>query len=475
MKFVKENLFVLICGVIAIAALALRFMWVGSVQDETRAAMTARMDKAAQAVALAQQSINLPNNPQLNDYRGAITEELIKAKQDIQTWINGQAEEISQQAAVANQKDRVLKDPKNQKLVPLLNGEKVEGFLPAIQSSRDPHIIKPKYDHVFDHWLAQLLYNSRPNHGRNYDMEGSVPTAQDISNELTRQAAAEAANAPRVFGQPVTPMATNFSKTEMDRRTSQILTGKASQIRMYVNRNSFQIRGWYNSPQAPTENQIFEGVFDCWLQQDVVRAINAVNGDSRSVIQSPIKRLEKIAVGAQLANAAHGSSSAMAPGSSGTMGGAPTAITPDGGLMFLSQVAPIPTAGQAMPVLPPAAPQTGLDYTKSVTGRVGNDKWDVTLMTVIVHIDPSKVNQFISKLYQQNNSYTVLDVKLETIDPYEAASNGYIYGNVPVVRADILVEALFFRNWTASVMPENYRAVLRIPEPQPAAGQQAGM
>jgi hypothetical protein len=247
---------------------------------------------------------------------------------------------------------------------------------------------------------------------------------------------------------------------------------------MYANRGSFQIRGWYNSAQAPNENQIFEGLFDCWLQQDVVRAINAVNGDSPNVLKSPIKRLEKIAVGAQLANAAHGVAAAIVPGSSGMMGGPPAAIAADGGLLFLSQAAPVPANGAPMPVLPPAAVQAAaLDYTKSMTGRVGNQNWDVTLMTVVVHIDPSKLNKLIAELYRQNNSYTVLDVKLETIDPYEAASNGYIYGNVPVVRADILVEALFFRNWTAYIMPEAYRNVLRIPEPQPAdaAGKQAGL
>lgn len=465
MKFVKENLFVLICAVIAIAALALRFTWVGSVQEETRTEMAARMEKAAQAAQLANQSINLPNNPQLAEFRGALVPELIAKKQEIQDWITNQAKQISNEAAVANRKDRYGVDARagnGKKNVPLLNGHSVEGFLPSIQPGRDPHMMKPRYDHVFDTWLAQLLYNSQPQHGRNYDIEGSAPSANDVQADLARQAANEAANQPRGWGPSASPAATNWSKAETDRRTQALLTQKASQIRMYVNRSSFQIRGWYNLPMAPTENQIFEGVFDCWLQQDVVRAINNINGDSRSVLTSPIKRLERIAVGVAQATTAHGAAANYAPGSIGTTG--QQTNTADGGMMFWNQAAAVPVNGLTAPV-PPAPPQAGaLDYVKSMTGRVGNADWDVSMMTIVVHLDPSVLNKFIAELYRQNNGYTVLDVKIESVDPFEAASNGYMYGNAPVVRADIQVEALFYRNWLQKVLPESYRNVLRIPE-----------
>lgn len=473
LKFVKENLFVLICGVVAIVALALRFTWVGSIQDQTRTEMSARMEKAAQAVQLSSQNINLPNNPQLQDFKGAITEDVIKAKEDIQKWINSQAEEINRQAAVANQKDRI-----NKKNIALLNGEPLEGFLPSIQGSRDTHTLKPKYDRVFDHWLASLLYDAKWQAGRNYDMEGSVPSPQDITAILARQAAVEAANAPKVWGQPVNPSAGAQSKTETDRRTLQILANKASSIRLYVNRGAFQIRGWYASPLAPKENQIFEGVFDCWLQQDVVRAINAINGNSRSVLTSPIKRLEKVSVGAEFANKAHGGQMSLAPSSGSQTPGVTAGNTPDGGTIFLTQTGAPAASGGGAPQGQQNQPQAAaLDYNKSMTGRVGGEKWDVSMMNIVVHIDPSALNKFIAELYRQNNSYTVLDVKLESIDPYEAASNGYMYGNVPVVRADILVEALFFRNWTVYVVPESYRRVFRMPDPPAAeaAGKQAGL
>ncbi len=447
MKFVKENLFVLICGVIAIAALVLRFTWVGSVQEDTRVAMQGRMDKAAQAVQLAQQSFNLPNNPKLSDYRGAVTEGVIEAKKELQSWMQKQSDEVIRMASHANQKGRVTKDH-----VALLNGEKLDGFLPTILPSRDPHTLKPVYDEVFGRWLSTLLYGSQSafQKGRNYDLEGSVPTSQDINAELTQRAARDAANSPRVFGRPTEMAPTNLSKQELDERVKAALAEKAANIRMYVNRGSFQIHGWYLSSDPPREAQIFESVFDCWLQQDVVRAIDAVNGSSRSVLTSPIKRLEKIVVGAKSANDFHNAQwGGMAPGGNYTQG---AAFAVDNNQLFMNQGNPKPT--------------NQLDTTRSMTGRVGNENWDVTLMTVVVHIDPSYLNQFIEELYRQNNFYTVLDIKLEVVDPYEAASNGYMYGKVPVVRADIMVEALFFRKWMAYVMPEAMRTSMTIPAPQ---------
>jgi hypothetical protein len=425
------------------------------------------MDKAAQAVQLANQSVNLPNNPQLAEFRGAIIPELIAKKQEIQAWITDQAKQISNQAAVANRKDRYGVDPRagaGKKNVPLLDGQSVDGFLPSIQPGRDPHMMKPRYDHVFDNWLALLLYKSQPRPGRNYDVEGSVPSASDIQSDLARQAANEAANQPRGWGPSASPTAANWSKAETDRRTQALLTQKAGQIRMYVNRGSFQIRGWYNLPMAPTENQIFEGVFDCWLQQDVVRAINSINGDSRSVLTSPIKRLEKIAVGVHQSAALHGAAANFAPGIPSAA--AQPANVADGGMMFLNQAAAVPANGLTTPLPSAPAQAAALDFTKSMTGRVGNADWDVSMMTIVIHLDPSALNRFIAELYRQNNGYTLLDVKIETVDPFEAASNGYMYGNVPVVRADIQVEALFYRNWTQYVMPESYRNVLRIPEPK---------
>jgi len=453
MKFVKANMFVLICGVVAIAALTLRFTWVGSVQEETRTEMAERMDKAAQAVQLAQQSISLPNNP---TFSSAVTQELIDKKKEIQNWIEQQSKQISALAAESNQKDRVTKDH-----VALLNGKPLEGFLPTIKANRDAHDLKEIYNQVFEDWLAQLLYSSKYQPGRNYDYEGSVPTATEVTAMLNQRAVADAANAPRVWGTPVNQGQNSaISKIETDRRTAGILANAASRIRIYANRNSFQIRGWYRAKDAPIETQIFEGVFDCWLQQDVVHAINAVNGKSRNVFESPVKRLEKIAVGAANAKALHGGTFVIAPGNSSGGGGVVAGNTADGGQLFLTQ-----GLGGGDKNNNSGATGILMDPGKSMTARVGSGDWDVSFMTVVVHIDPSYLNKFIAELYRQNNGYTVVDVNVETLDPFELASNGYMYGNVPVVRADILVEALFFRNWTAFVIPEPYRLSMKMTDP----------
>ena len=138
-------------------------------------------------------------------------------------------------------------------------------------------------------------------------------------------------------------------------------------------------------------------------------------------------RLEKIAVGA----------------TPGGQGGGST------GVFFANP----PVAGA------PAAPTT-LDLTKTMTGRMSNSQYDVVLMNIVVDINPAYENQFIDTLYRQNNGYTVINVTTKTVDPFDAAGNGYLYGNTQVVHLDILVEGLLFRSWTLPIMPDATKGVL---------------
>jgi hypothetical protein len=189
-------------------------------------------------------------------------------------------------------------------------------------------------------------------------------------------------------------------------------------------RSSFQIRA-----KATNEGQIFEQLVDCWLQADVVSAIDALNSrvleklppESQNVSASPIKRLIHITVGSG------------------------------------------PNAGSALFLAADRRAGAALDYSKSMTGRAGTDKYDVTTMTIQMDIDPSYINQFIAELYRRNNSYTVLNTKIATVDPFWAASNGYIYGRGQVVTLELDVEAILFRGWTSSIIPPSYKSVMGVP------------
>ncbi len=98
-----------------------------------------------------------------------------------------------------------------------------------------------------------------------------------------------------------------------------------------------------------------------------------------------------------------------------------------------------------------------------MTGRTSNAQYDVVLMSISIDLDPAYENAFIDALYKQNNGYTVLNVVTKVIDPFEASSNGYLYGYTQVVHLDILVEGLLFRSWTVPIMPDVTRNSLGLP------------
>ena len=187
--------------------------------------------------------------------------------------------------------------------------------------------------------------------------------------------------------------------------------------------------------------QIFEALMDSWLQNDVVKAICSTNTgpdgkDYPNVGKSPVKRLENISVGATGLTKNDSSSGQLFLGMSGS------STSGSGG------------AG-------------GLDFGRSVTGHwvdpnVGGG-YDVVLMTLKLDLDPAYLNKFIDELYRQNNGYTVLNIKTSPIDPLEAASNAYLYGDTQCVHVEMLVEDLMFRSWTVPVMPKEQRASLSLP------------
>jgi hypothetical protein len=99
-----------------------------------------------------------------------------------------------------------------------------------------------------------------------------------------------------------------------------------------------------------------------------------------------------------------------------------------------------------------------------MTGRVASDKYDTVHFTVVMVAQPKAINAFMDELYRQNNGYTLLNVGFETVDPWEAMTTGYNYGEGSVVRVTLTVEALLFRGWTVPLMPARIRTQLGVKE-----------
>jgi hypothetical protein len=414
MKFVKANSILVICGAVVLLAL-IAIYWPLSF---TKAAVVEKASErltAAKSLSSASVNISIPFGPTFNS---PPTKEMIKAKQDAQAAVKQQAEKITADAAKDNQRGRIVGTAENP--IPLLNGQQEPFFLPTIDRNKvTPLRFKDDYNRIFPTWVLALT-------GHN-DIHPMPPTETEITakyEQMMRSQGGGVAGNPAAGDPAGSEARTNF-------RLNEVVT-RAKQLKMYMDDNALLREAeWADSPAEPSAEQIFNAVVECWLQKDILTAINEVNGKSTNVGDSPIKRLERINIGGD----------GGMP--SGFAGGA------HGGL-FLEQVIATKDA-------PPPA-NNGIDSTRTLTGHVGGASYDTVLVGITLYMDPAAENRFYDALYRQNNGYTVLNVKTTVVDPFEAASNGFLYGKTQVVRKEILVEALFFRSWLVPLMPPSIKA-----------------
>jgi hypothetical protein len=64
---------------------------------------------------------------------------------------------------------------------------------------------------------------------------------------------------------------------------------------------------------------------------------------------------------------------------------------------------------------------------------------------------------------QTSKLITVQQFDLSAVDGIAAADDGYVYGDVPVVRLTIRGEELFLRDWTVKLMPDQIKSLLQVP------------
>ncbi|HVS71218.1 MAG TPA: hypothetical protein VHQ47_08185 [Phycisphaerae bacterium] len=416
MKFVKANLFLLVCGAIVLLALIAIYWPLSFAKAAVTDKATARYNEAQGASALSMKiSIPFVKEPIV----GPPSQEIIDLKKRIQENVKKQADEITVQAGKDNERGRTTGDPQHP--IPLLNGTPEANFLPAIKLSAgaNPQGFKDAYNKVFPVWMAELTGSSV--------IHPAPPVYNEVSADFERT-------------QHVTASGQGGAAALNDAKNTYIrneVIRRAQQIRMYVDDEALQKEHeWADRPEPPTADQIFVAIVESWLQKDIVDAISAVNGDSKNVGDSPIKRLERITIG----------------GDGGVPGG--IASGAGRGSLFLEP----PNITGTNTTASSSTATNGLDPSRTLTGHVGGGSYDTVLVGISLDLDPAYENRFFDELYRRNNGYTVLDVRTAVVDPFDAASNGYLYGKKQVVHIDVLVEALFYRSWTVPLMPAGIQA-----------------
>lgn len=260
----------------------------------------------------------------------------------------------------------------------------------------------------------------------------------------------------------------DLRKTSRDELTEQELfelTSKLTQARLqqyneiagkisfYASPRTFQL---VDSPRVTRQDHSLAEMYiwhwDWWVAEDLVSAIASANEDPSGkpifVVNAPVKRLVSVqSLDAPFASSASGTgnSAGRQTGGSGR-GGSSTPANTDGPL-------PEPMVGMDGSL--------DMDYAVSLTGRTSNKVFDVRNVRVVLIVETNKLPRLVNALGNEN-FITITNVSVQPANAFTAAERGYIYGANPVSRVTLDLETLWFRQWTATWMPQDVRDALGI-------------
>lgn len=270
----------------------------------------------------------------------------------------------------------------------------------------------------------------------------------------------------------------------------------------------FRLMPWAFASGKPNPDEVWEGQVQLWITRDIMHAIHKTNRVGQvvevtqpdgsvvqadaTVLNSPIKRLLALEVvpgyvGLHTTGGIAISQEDLGR-SSNTTGSSPADIPivigsgdrSGGGARSFSTPEFTDTSsentGERPSVYPtPASTLAPLPVTEEApehfgitpTGRVSNSVFDVRHTRLVIDIQWKDLPAFIEEL-NNTNFMTIIQLRLDDIDEYEVLrEGGYIYGSEDVVRAELVIESLWFRNWTEAIMPKSVKDKLLIPEEDP--------
>lgn len=216
-----------------------------------------------------------------------------------------------------------------------------------------------------------------------------------------------------------------------------IYQGRASEIQVYADERVFDEIPLEAIDKTASLAQVYDWQERTWIASDILAAIKQANGESRGVPQSVVKRVMAIRV-------------EDAPFSSKNA---------DGNVE--------PHAFEA------GADRAPTDFSRSITGRFSgpgsNNRWyDVRHVTIELIADAKRLPVFVDAL-ASSNFMTVVDADLTRVDPVADLREGFYYGDAPVVKATMVVETIYFREWREPWMPVDVKRALGMDKDAPAA------
>jgi hypothetical protein len=440
MEIVKKNIISILCGVVALAAVAVCFVIVPSHQAELKKNVDS---SAATHNALAdllkkprQLPVVNPDNPEQKDLGAFPSQAVITQGEALTKQVEAESKAIVKAAVDMNRHELLVPgslpapfDPQKYAFrrgylaalpvpVPAGAGAGAPGTPAQAGGVMKSRFVQPD--------MLQAGMPPTPDELR----VAAETLAKDIeSKELVFTSQGQPANGPQVK-EKIDQLVRKLPIEMRDRI--------ASTSKVYVNPQTFEVnpRIVAAAGAAPDTLDIFSAQLSYWIQSDVVQAVKELNANSKSISDSPVKHLVRIRT---------------KPYGAAT----PIFITgPD-----LSAAA---DANAALPTVPQA----------STTKRVSNGLYDVFHFEVEADVEADKLPDFLRGLGNRR-FITPLFVDVKARDNAQALAEGHVYGNKPVLTVRAECEILYLRAWTTQYMPALLKTKLGIATEAPAGADGA--
>ena len=222
----------------------------------------------------------------------------------------------------------------------------------------------------------------------------------------------------------LTPEQREAFTERMSQERVHLYTSRASRLRFYADRRVFaDVAPWTETTSPPLE-LAWEWQWRYWLQDDLVRAIANANAGAPSLLEAPVKRIERIEI------------DPFTYTGTGQGGGDATA-------------------------------EVRRDYSRSITGRSGwpaspNPVYDVRYANMVLLVDSAQLPRLFDAI-STTNLMSVIDIDVVDVgDLREHLRQGFVYTQSPasIVRVTLRVESVWLRDWTSRLMPPRVREAM---------------
>ena len=438
MEIVKKNIISIICGVVALAAVAVAFVIVPGKKEALQANVNQSKTAHDAVNGLLTKSRKLPvvnpDSPEEKTLEAFPSEAVIKQGDALTKKVEEESKAIFKAAVDMNRHELLVPGS-----LPAPFAPQQFAFRRAYTAALPPPVqgaapgMPPPNGGITKSKFAQDLQAGMPPTPEELRVAAENLAREIEQKKLVYTSNSQPANAPQV-------------KAEIDERTRKLPLEMRDKIatgsKVYINPNTFEINprivvGVGGAAGAPPDTrEIYSAQLGYWIQQDVVQAVKELNANAKSVADAPVKHLISVRTKPY---------------------GMSTPIFITGPEMT--------AAGDANAALP-KVPQV------STTGRVSNQLYDVFHFQVEMDVEQDKLADVMRGLGTKR-FITPLFVDVHAKDLAQALAEGHVYGNKPVVNVRAECEVLYLRAWHAPFMPAALKTKLGISTEAPAAGDAA--